>query len=375
MCAPILAAACAVVNCGSRTGLFVDVESDASVDAPFDVFPPPPDASVDHRDAAVDAPIDATPCIPGTVTMDLALANLMFVLDRSGSMSFALDADVVPFGGLPDRWTTLHDALAQTITPFDQQIKMGAKFFPGVNASATDPTGACVLDPGVDVTPGLGNVSSILQVFTKTGPVGGTPTASALQATASFLAGTRGVVRGIVLATDGQPNCNPTLNGNTCTCTQKDPTVCQSDPTECLDDVATVNIISNVFNTQKIPVYVIGIGPSANSPTLNAMAVAGGRPRAGATKFFPATTSAELVSAFGVVRDGIAKCTYVTPSAPQDPNAISVNIGGKTITRDPTHTDGWDWIDQTFGELQLFGSACDTATATNVSGTVACQDQ
>jgi hypothetical protein len=370
-----LAALSAIASCGSRTGLFGPEPEgpDASLDGP--VVPPPPDAA---RDAAVDAPLDATPCVPGQFTFQLALAQLMFVLDRSGSMAFALDFDVVPPVGVPTRWTTLHDALQASISAFDQQIQMGAKFFPAANADAFDPVAACTTSPGVDSAPALGRVSSILDVFAKTDPIGGTPTAAGLQGAASYLATTRGVARAIALATDGQPNCNPALDHFTCTCTSSSPTSCHGDPLgayDCLDDVATVALIRSISQDQKIPVYVIGIGPREQDATLDRMAVAGGRPRAATPKYYPGTTPAEITAAFTAVRDGIARCTYITPSSPQDPDAISVVVAGAPIGRDATHTDGWDWVDQTYGQLQLFGAACDKATAANVSGTVSCADE
>ena len=141
----------------------------------------------------------------------------------------------------------------------------------------------------------------------------------------------------------------------------------------CLDDVKTVQTITGIYANRNIPVFVIGIGVTGSfASTLDAMAVAGGRPRAGSPRYYAADTPAELTAAFEVVRDSVARCSYITPSSPQDPNAISVEIGGMTIPRDPNHVDGWDWIDQTYGHLQLFGSACTQATLANVSGTVTC---
>src|SRR4029077_15303212 len=92
--------------------------------------------------------------------------------------------------------------------------------------------------------------------------------------------------------------------------------------------------------------------------TLDAMAVAGGRPRPGTPKYLPGDSAPEMQAAFTPVRDLVGKGTYLTPSAPTDPDSITVNVGGVTITRDPTHTDGWDWDDQEFGVIELFGTAC-----------------
>jgi hypothetical protein len=77
----------------------------------------------------------------------------------------------------------------------------------------------------------------------------------------------------------------------------------------------------------KIPVYVIGIGSTerpAFLKVLDDMAVAGGRPRPSAPFHYNVQTAAEMKSALASISDSIAKCTYLTPSAPTDPNAISV---------------------------------------------------
>src|SRR3954454_16431798 len=112
--------------CGSRTGLF---GSDSPGGLPDGALP---DAQV------TDGPPDGkVPCTPGRFGFELATAQLMFVIDRSGSMAFALDgrrpdqAGNLPPGVL-SRWDTLRDALFQTITPFDNTLAMGAKFFPEV---------------------------------------------------------------------------------------------------------------------------------------------------------------------------------------------------------------------------------------------------
>jgi hypothetical protein len=67
----------------------------------------------------------------------------------------------------------------------------------------------------------------------------------------------------------------------------------------------------------------------------------------------------------------------VTPSAPTNPNAITIEVNGVTITRDTSRRNGWDWVDQSFGQIALFGEACDAALGggegSKVTGTVACE--
>ena len=368
--APMLLAATtlvvAVASCGSRTGLLVDTTAPA--------------------DAAADAPLDgAVPCVPGTFDFQLALTQLMFVIDRSGSMQF----DLAGNRNQPRaswRWTILHDALAQTITSFDQQISMGAKFFPerDVNDGA-DAAEACRTESGVGIPPARGNAQTILSAFTPD-PIGGTPTSEAVRLAAQFLTGNRGVARTIVLATDGAPNCNGDLSSSSCICTSRDPLTglpsCsgRTGAYSCLDDTRTIQTIQGIASGQNIPVYVIGIGNDSTTylSTLDAMAVAGGRPRPTTPRHYSVQSPADLTDALQSIRDTVAKCTYLTPSAPTNPDDILVQINGVTIPRDPSKTNGWDWVDQAYGELALFGTACTQAQAatalpaSTIGGIVTC---
>ena len=372
--------ACGVVAigaCGSRTGLF-------GSDDPLGLVP----------DGGSDSPFvnpdGAVKCTPGRFTFELATAQLMFVIDRSGSMAFALDGrrpdpqGHLPFGVL-SRWDTLRDALFQTITPFDNTLAMGAKFYPEeLTGDPNEPAPAdeaCRTDVGVGIAPARGTVPDIINVFDTTIPVGGTPTAEAIRLAAQYLAGARTVARTMIVATDGAPNCNPDIDKSRCVCTSLTGN-CASAPGgefNCLDDTRTINVVRDVFESQKIPVYVIGIGSTERPEflkVLDDMAVAGGRPRPTTPRHYNVQSSAELKTALQSIGDSIAKCTYLTPSSPTDPNAISVEINGQPIPRDPTHTNGWDWVDRAFGTLAFFGPSCTGASTGTpaITGVVSCKN-
>jgi hypothetical protein len=358
-----------IVSCGSRTGLFTDIDSLALPDGSV------PDGSDDGK----------VPCIPGRFTFELARANLMFVIDRSGSMKFSLDGrDNVPRSQW--RWTILHNALQATIVPFDQQMAMGAKFFPEplTEEDLFSSERSCQVDQGTGILPARGNAKQILDVFTSTDePRGGTPTSEGLRTAAQALVGTRAVSRTIVLATDGAPNCNGNLDATRCVCTNVRVS-CSANPDRgrysCLDDVRTINTVRDIAEKQKIPVYVIGIGSTENPAflrVLDDMAVAGGRPRASEPRHYNVQSPQQLQDALGLIQGSVAKCTYLTPSAPVNPDDITVEINGAEVSRDPTRTTGWDWVDQAYGELAFFGAACDLAGAGNaaVTGVVRCEKQ
>ncbi len=361
------------VACGSRTGLFgPDLEGIASTDA--------------GRDADVDLD-GAVPCIPGRFDFELAVPQLMFVIDRSRSMRFTLDGrETIDGRDVPPsqrRWRILQEALRQTLPPFDQQIAMGATFFPQELSDSTPPISrACRTDPGAAIPPRRGNADVIIDTFDLSEPNGGTPTSEALRTAAQALSQSRSVARTIVLATDGAPNCNSALDGRTCVCTSTFGCRGAGGDYNCLDDERTIATIRSIAEDQKIPVYVIGIG-GTESPeflrVLDEMAIAGGRPRSTTPRHYNVQSPADLTNALTTIRDSVAKCTFLTPSAPVDPDRISVEIDGRTIPRDPTRTNGWDWIDQTFGWLAFFGEACTaaqqaTSTRAGVAGTVSCEE-
>lgn len=356
----------AAASCGSRTGLFAE-GGDGSARSP----------SADARPDIRDVP-DANPCIPGKFTLELATAQLMFVLDRSGSMNFGLNSSSPAGPGEASRWDVLRDALRRTVLPYENEIAMGAKFYPEPPPDDATSDEACQTDQGVGFPPARGRFGDILEQFSATEPRGGTPTAEAVRLAAQFLTAQRGVSRTLVLATDGAPNCNPDLDPNTCVCTTS--RSCRSNPSQgrysCLDDVRAVDAIREIAQTQSIPVYVIGIGGN-DSPqfaqALDRMAVAGGRPRTTTPRFYNVQSPADLSSALQTIRDSVSSCTFLTPSSPVDPNAISVQVDGEEIARDTTRTNGWDWVDQAYGTIAFFGDACLLAGSAKVSGLVSCE--
>jgi von Willebrand factor type A domain len=371
--APILAAIATIASCGSRTPL-TDAETADDTTTP--------DANV--TDAGKDAPredvTDAPVCVPGRFVLEPAAAQLMFVLDRSGSMKLDLAGN--PPRLSPSRWSTLETGLRQTIVPFSGQISMGAKFFPEPATNQQDAVEACRSDPGVGIAPALNNANAILDVFKTTKPLGGTPTAEAVRLAAEYVAKQRTVARAIVLATDGAPNCNAALDRHTCTCTGSDPAACSAQfdgRYECLDDARSISVIGDIFKTRQIPVYVVGIGGSElleYLATLDAMAVAGGRPKPTSPKYYDVQTPTEMNAALTTIRDSVSRCTFLTPSVPADPNAISIEINGASVPRDETHAEGWDWVDQAYGVVAFFGAACTSAGSgsAKVGGVVACPE-
>jgi hypothetical protein len=309
-----------------------------------------PDASTELDGSVPDA---GKPCIPGTLTLNRANPVATFVIDRSSSMNDRFD-------GMMTKWEALNSALNTALNdptdPVDQSIEIGALIFPvgGISALACLPPGAA------DLSPALNNVSPLLALLSERGPSGSTPTAGAIDVAAASVMGVRAATasRALVLATDGEPDCNQALDPMTCTCIGQG----RCNSIRCLDDARTLDRIAH-YADAGLPTYVIGIAPSTDAlfiNVLNEMAIAGGRPQADAgTSFYGVSSEAELTAALKTISSQVGACVFLSASVPNSDTGISVTLGGQPV---PEGT-GWIWTDRSNGEVTLLGAFCDQATA------------
>jgi len=317
------------------------------------------DTDGDAADAGVDAGFDAghVTCTPGTIALTRATPRVMFVLDKSGSMDSA-------FGTLRlSRWRSLTTALSNVLPPVDQTMELGALLFP---SGAGD---TCSVSSSANLQPGFGNVGPMLTLMRATAPSGHTPTAMAMYQAASVLVANRAATsaRALVLATDGAPNCNASLNPNTCACASGSGGVggrCLQSIL-CLDDARSISTIASLEQIN-LPTYVIGIQDTSSAAieVLNQMAIAGGRPRAGAQAYYAVSSEPELESALTAIRNQVGKCVYLTSSVPDELGSIVLSVNGSVVPYDPNGHDGWWWSNKSNGELEIEGHACDVVAAT-----------
>lgn len=357
-----LALLASLAACGAKSPLIVrGFREDAALDAPA------PDAAPDAVDVA-----DVLVC--RDVLSDLAphTTDVVLVVDRSASMRFTVDGVDQPVGSPNSRWQVLRDALATTLPGFGNQVALGAAFFPVPQPAMASIDIACSAGASVSVEVGAGTTDAILRVFDTTLPGGGTPTFEAIRTAANYLAAVPGnaASRFLVLATDGGPNCNRSLDGATCECTRLDTagqSTCAMDRfgwANCLDDTRTVAEIQRTL-ARGIPTYVIGIddlGRAQTVRTLDALAVAGGRARAVSPRYISVRAPADVVNAFESIRATVARCVFDAPTRPAPSADVTVELGGVIYARDTTHVRGWDWEgDATSRTLALHGDACRAA--------------
>jgi hypothetical protein len=312
--------------------------------------------------------IDGGPiaCVPGTFALVQAVPAIMLVLDRSGSMN-----DVFSEG--ETRWEVLRSALSSTLPPVNSSMEIGALLFP--SASSGSGGSSCTVAGTASLTPATEHVPALIALLQATSPGGETPTFDALGVAAGLLLDLRAATtaRAIVLATDGAPNCNASLDPQTCTCSSTGQTCRSAD--QCLDNVRTVQSIAT-YEAQGLPTYVIGIQSTADTEfteVLNAMALAGGRPQMGAaTSYYAASSELDLDSALVAIRDQVGACTFLTTSVPSGEGSITVTIGGVVVPYDPSGKTGWSWGDESNGQIVLAGTTC-TAFAANASAAITAQ--
>ncbi len=298
-------------------------------------------------------------CTDGTIALTKADPAVMFVIDRSGSMGSHLGKN----NGQGSRWEILTNALAKTLPQVDSTMQVGALLYPAGGNSSDNLR--CALAVAPDLEPAKGHVGPLLDLMSQIPPGGATPTASALSIAVIGLESLRAATtaRAMVLATDGGPNCNAALDASACRCATASMLCHGKDGSMCLDDARTVERIKG-FSAQGLPTYVIGIqdeGDTDFSDVLNAMADAGGRPKAGDNHYYAGRSQAEIETALAAIRDQVGACTYLTTSVPDASGSIVLLMNGVVVPYDPTGKEGWMWGNKSNGEIVLTGATCQTA--------------
>lgn len=236
--------------------------------------------------------------------------DLLIVLDRSGSMNDDAAGMVCVGGcGANSKWTQMTNAIISVVSDTEAKIRWGLKFF----ASGAQ---ACNVGSSAEVPVGAMNAAAIRAAIGGTTAGSATPTRAAETQAAAYLATVSDPnPKYILLATDGLPNC--AHGGSPLTA----------------DDSAAVTAVASVAATG-IPTFVVGIATNGSTAdgTLNMMAVAGGKPRAGTPSYYPVATATDLESALMVIQGMVAlPCQFQLGGVPSNLAAVSVSVGGQTV--------------------------------------------
>ena len=339
------------------------------IDAP-DPDAPPPDLPETDTPATDTPDVD----IPGTdawdpdaweyicdeedlgLTFDVS-SDVLIVLDRSGSMM-----------GMLGRVETAINTIAAAS---DDKIWFGLMPFPSSvlpnECRLFNPFSECYAPATAHVELGINRAPDIAGVLSGLGICGSTPTTQTLINAHAYLNATvTGHTQYILLATDGVPNCNSSLDPDTCVCLDTD-TGCDGRPEACLDDEACYDALDDLF-ADGIMTYVIGMGAwlGGDADIMDEMAR-----RGGTEHFYPAEAPDELLAVFeDIMATVVVSCRFdLNPSEFADPTKVNFYIDGEIVPRDDTHMNGWDYVDA--DTVEFFGPWCERIMSGDVSGVTA----
>jgi hypothetical protein len=290
---------------------------------------------------------------PACATVEARAVNklppdILILLDASGSMNNDTDDFTCSAGcGAESKWAQVTPALDALVARNESTVNWGLKMF-------ADTDILCGVSTGIAVPVAKMNASPIAAaIAARTDANGGlrngsrTPTRAAVTAAATYLADLDdGNPKMILLLTDGAPNC-PAAGADSA-----------AD-----DSAAAVEAVADA-HARGVATVVVGIatagGPAEKA--LGDMALAGGRPRAGATPaYYPLSNIADLGNTLTPLITTPPDCVLTLPPRPAgaDWPPIGLRVNGAEIPYDADHRDGWDWTDPSRTSVRLYGAFCD----------------
>lgn len=313
---------------------------DASTDAVMD---PDLDFNIDPGDEAL------RECHDRLFDVSTGYPDVLILMDRSNSMTD---------GGF---WSPARRAVEEITAQWEDQIAFGFAIFPTSLCSMG--SFMCIPTTSVDVHPALGTSTAIEDRLGESCCCGGTPLAGSLEFVGRYFQGLDdGRAHHVLLVTDGAPNCNPELDRFTCTCTWDGCATLDTDSLNCLDDSRTIAAATGLY-ADGVPVHVLGMADAAItwSLVMDSIAEAGGTDEA-----LLAEERGQVQDALASIAGSVAPCRFeLLPGEVGDPEQLTFFVDGDPVQRDPTHENGWDWVNE--WTVDFFGPACQSIVEGDVA--------
>lgn len=283
--------------------------------------------------------------------------QVLLLLDRSASMQDPPDEEA---GGAP-KWDHIVPALLEVIASTRTTVSWALKVFPEgqgdecVEGSVTDAV-PVAFGEGDDVSVLQAKADEVLAAVMATADEGnGTPTGDAVAASAAYLSTLTSTNRKfILLATDGEPSCAGTTEG-------------QEEARPYATDAVTA------AHEQGFDTFVVGVATTKENAqiALNDMATAGGQPLPNtnplATKFYLGNNQAELAAALNAITVVVADCQFPLTTLAPDPYNVRVSVSTEKVPPDVTSQNGWNYTDDTKGVIEVYGPWCDQIKSSGAS--------
>lgn len=287
--------------------------------------------SVGADAASGGAPLGGTTCQEVTAQHQVSAAEMLIVLDRSGSMiGFGTELGA-------NRWDPSKSAVAMITAQFHDVIAFGLSMF-----AAPDPSGldlfSCAAG-ALDVPLETGGADAIALAMERATPLGGaTPTGATLEAAARTLGDRTPKLDAkvapayVLLVTDGEPTCEESPLDTT--------------PAA----VARANAAIERLAASGVKTYVIGYDLSGAAETMNGFAQRGGTER-----YYPVESGEQLAAELRRISGDVITCAYELEREPGDPRKLLVTVDGAQRNLDPPDGNGWTLQGKT---VRLVGAAC-----------------
>jgi hypothetical protein len=331
---------------------------------------------------------------PCEIEVQPSTPQVVVVVDRS-STAGALCGHIDVERGWHDVacWGHERQMLDQVLPALGADAATGLYVFPEIGVAAMRRDGFCATpsDLLVPIAPhAVGTILSQLHqgddgtaTFWNTPdfwPWGGSPVYAALEVARRALdAAPSPAPRFVVLSSMGISNCNADLTPAECECfndwgpaASLGPLVCLTDSNNdvrgCSDTRRVVDTIA-ALRAADIRTMVIVFDPTPSVPPGTAedrfhvaAAQAGGLAASGTHPWYAMSDSAAIERAFDGQIAPAGWCQPRAASVPASPDDWFLQSRARgRVPRDPTHVEGWDWVDAAAGTLRLYGAACEAA--------------